>query len=181
MGGNSEPEFRAMVKGYGWGWHKYGDVRYCIHCHQALPKSEMMPDFMVSLRPIYVEVKNSDKTGKWNWRADIGPEGAREMQRQFLIENDGWLFIELGLGRRPKGFSAYLLRMNSWIADVEPFLEQASLPRQDTPKLIGADNIMGDWKLQWLKGRWTIPNKHAWWYYLHSQTQALLESIEEKL
>ena len=180
MGGASEPQFRAMIKALGWGWHKYGDVRYCIWCHKPLPKSELMPDFMVNIKPIFVEVKNNDKSGKWNWRADIGPEGARKAQRAFLIENDGWLFIELGLGRRPKDFSAYLLPMSTWL-EIEQGLEQSSLPREDTSRLLGGDTVLRIFGLTWGNGVWNIPKGHVWWYHLQVQIKSVLNLIEERL
>lgn len=180
MAGASEPEFRAMVKAYGWGWHKYGDVRYCIYCHKALPKSELMPDFMVNLQPIFVEVKNNNATGRWDFANDIGPEGARKAQRQFLIENDGWLFIELGQGRRPKNFGAFLIPMRQWLTLEEP-LGQSSLPLHGTARLVGADVALDAWALKWEDGHWTIPKGHIWWYHLKSITESLLKSIEERL
>lgn len=182
MAGKSESIFRAMIKANGWAWHKYGDVRYCIYCHKPLPKSELMPDYLVCLKPIWVEVKNNDSSGRWSWASDIGPDGARKAQRQFLIDNDGFLFIELGIGRHPTDFSAYLIPMREWVR-IEPDLltQQASLAKDDTKRTIGADTILAEWRLAWERGTWVIPKGHVWWYHLHSLTTELLHKIEEML
>lgn len=170
----SETKWRKIMKDEGWFWHKYGDVRYCMHCHKPLPKTENAPDFVVAPVVTYVECKNSDKTGRWNW-TEIAEDGARKNQREWLIEHEGWLFIELGTGKAPKGRQAYLIPIIMWIRHFEPKLRElgmSSIRKETRGKRPGADDLLGSYALKWitLEG-WTIPENHAWWrvvrYRLH--------------
>jgi hypothetical protein len=173
---SSEIAFRNMAKREVWYWHKYGDVRYCIHCKGILPKTERAPDFAVGVSYTYVECKNSDKSGRWNWK-EISKGGDRANQREWLLENGGWLFIVLGNGRAPKGKSAYLIPFNVWVTIVEPMLEMAEMSSirkeryRDRP---GGDELMADYRLEWeINQGWTIPNGHVWWKALYNNLLGL--------
>lgn len=179
----AEVAFREMAKRYNFKWHKYGDVRYCIHCHKALPKSEQAPDF--SLWEVYnwVECKNSDSTGRWN-ASELMEGGSREKQREFLLENDGWLFIVLGTGRAPKGKSAFLLSFSDWINRFEPILEHnnmRSIRKSSKGNRPGADLLLQSYRLEWHDGGWNIPNGHPFWWHLYQQVSTLKLKLKEHL
>lgn len=162
MGKESEVYFKETMNHYGWSSHKYGDVRYCPHCHGVLPKSETMPDYVLMPLPILVECKNSDKGGSWSWKSDIGPEGTRAIQRIRLGQTNGWLYIVIGNGRAPAGKSAWLIQWEAWLA-VEKELVQASIPLEDTRQLMGARRLFQGFELVWEKGVFSIPRGHPFW------------------
>jgi hypothetical protein len=172
----AEARWRAIAKANGWYWHKYGDVRYCWKCHSVLPKSENAPDFAVAVVYTYVECKNSDSTGRWNCK-EITEEGRRSNQRQWLIDNRGWLFIELGNKPAPKGKSAFLIPFIIWMRDVEPILREKgmmSIHKETKGKRPGADELLADYRLDWKDGNWEIPITHKWW-------AALFSSLKDQL
>ena len=181
MGGKkAEAKWRAVCKRNLWYWHKYGDVRYCIYCKGVLPKTERAPDFAVAVSFTYVECKNNDKTGRWSWK-ELADGGTRHNQREWLLNEGGWLFIELGLGRAPKGKSAFLVPFGFWVDHIEPQLIELGMAsiRKDTRgkdgKRPGADEILARFRLEWVtKEGWIIPNGHDWWKALHSNLIGLV-------
>ena len=185
----AEPKFRDLMKRLGNWWHKYGDVRYCMHCHQALPKSENAPDFFTSVIGAWVEVKNNDKSGRWAW-TEIYKDGARANQRNMLLDNAGWLFIELGTGKAPNGRGAFLIPFIEWCTRVEPILlerDQKSIRLEtiynqdgtERNNMIGADNLLEEWRLNWVTNvGWEIPPDHVWFEVLQTQLEAKLEDIK---
>lgn len=162
----SEAKWRKIMKDKGWFWHKYGDVRYCMHCHKPLPKTENAPDFVVAPLVTYVECKNSNATGRWDW-TEIAEDGARANQRNWLLEHDGWLFIELGTGKAPKGRQAYLVPIIIWINYIEPQLRElkmSSIRKETRGKRPGADDLLLTFMLEWVPNQgWIIPDYHEWW------------------
>ncbi|MHA2201806.1 MAG: hypothetical protein ACXABN_18200 [Candidatus Thorarchaeota archaeon] len=175
----AEKAFRDMVKRHNYKWHKYGDVRYCIHCKKALPKSEHAPDF--SLWEVYnwVECKNSDKTGRWN-ASELMVGGTRENQRVFLLENNGWLFILLGTGRAPKGKSAYFIPFKEWVDKIEPILDvnkMRSIRKSCKGKRPGADLLLQSYRLEWEDGGWNIPKGHLFWSELFRNLCKVLADV----
>lgn len=161
---DAERYFKATVNQLGWWSHKYGDVRYCIHCHGVLPKSETMPDFVLFCIPIMVECKESNATGRWSWKEDIGPDGNRMIQRKRL-DPDGWLYIVLGEGKAPNGKGAWLVPWSHWIK-VEELLtvyNQASIPFENTKQLRGGIELFNGYRLSWQDGIFIIPNLHPFW------------------
>jgi len=179
----SEKAFRDMAKYYGFAWHKYGDVRYCIHCHKPLPKSEQAPDFSFWQVYNWVECKNSDNTGRWN-ASEIMEGGSREKQREFLLEKGGWLFIVLGTGRAPEGKSAFLLSFKDWVERFEPILElndMRSIRKSSKGQRPGADLLLQSYRLEWVDGCWIIPDGHPFWWHLYEQVTVLKLKIKEHL
>jgi hypothetical protein len=179
----AETAFREMAKRYGYGWHKYGDVRYCIHCHKPLPKSEQAPDFALWEVYNWVECKNSDASGRWN-ASELMEGGTREKQREFLLEREGWLFILLGTGRAPNGKSAYLIPFHEWVKRYEPILESnkmRSIRKTGRGKRLGADQMLSSYRLDWNDGGWIIPNGHPFWWHLHTKLTKKLEEVREYL
>lgn len=175
----AEKRWRSIAKGQDWYWHKYGDVRYCWKCHTVLPKTENAPDFAVAVVYTYVECKNSDGTGRWNCK-EISEEGRRGNQRAWLLEHGGWLFIELGNKPAPKGKSAYLIPFIIWVRDVEPILREnkmASIRKETKGKRPGADELLADYRLDWIEGNWEIPAGHKWWSCLFSSLKSQLVRI----
>lgn len=169
---SSEVRWRSIVKALDWYWHKYGDVRYCWKCHSVLPKSENAPDFAVAVVHTYVECKNSNATGRWECK-EISEAGTRANQRAWLLERGGWLFIELGNKPAPKGKSAFLIPFIMWVRDVEPILREkqmSSIRKETKGKRPGADELLADFRLEWVQGNWEIPASHVWW-------QALLNEL----
>jgi hypothetical protein len=190
---SSEKRFREMAKSHNFWWVKYGDVRYCVHCGKALPKSELKPDFAVSPGLVtYVECKNSDSTGRWNW-TEIGPEGARSNQRAWLQEHNGWLFIELGTGKAPNGVSAWLIPWLRWEKHIEPILGasgQSSIKmeteyNQDggrTRGMLGGNELFEGYGLEWqTRVGWRIPRGHPWWRAMAAAAKHILEKAENMI
>ena len=179
----AESSFKETLKAYDWRWHKYGDVRYCIHCHKPLPKSENAPDFSAWVVYTWVECKNSNSTGRWVW-TEISEGGDRANQRAWLIENGGWLYIELGTGRAPKGKSAYLVPFKHWLNRIEPFLIEngmKSIRKETIGNRPGADDFLALWRLDWRNSHWEIPKNHYWWYSLRTALYKELEFVEGKI
>jgi hypothetical protein len=175
----SEKRWRSIAKGHNWFWHKYGDVRYCWKCNTVLPKTENVPDFAVAIVYTYVECKNSDKSGRWACK-EISEEGARANQRAWLLERGGWLFIELGDKPAPKGKSAYLIPFIIWTRDVEPILREkkmASIRKETKGKRPGADELLANYRLEWIDGNWEIPPYHIWWEKLFNSLQSHLITV----
>jgi len=179
----AETRVRWMSNWYRYYAHKYGDVRYpvCANCHTqfticpvckqkwVLPKSENAPDFAVGMVYTYIEAKNNDKTGRWGW-TEISETGDRANQRKWLLDKQGWLFIELGLGRAPKGKGAWLIPFVRWVQDIEPKLDMLgmkSIRKETKGKRPGADELLAGYQLEWHSGGWVIPDHHAWWHRLH--------------
>lgn len=162
----AEVAFRDMAARYDYGRHKYGDVRYCIHCKKAQPKSEHAPDYSMWEVYNWIECKNNpDSSPRWNW-TEISEEGERKNQRKFLLKNDGWLFIVLGTGRAPKGKSAFFLPFSDWVEKIEPILNEnnmRSIRKSSKGKRPGADLILQSYRLKWDKGGWIIPEGHLFW------------------
>jgi len=179
----AEEMLRSVIKRYHWYWHKYGDVRYCPHCHGTLPKSENAPDFAVGMVYTYVEAKNSGADDIWHW-PEISETGTRKGQREWLREHAGWLFIELGSGKAPKGKSAYLVPFDQWVGMAEVTLIKAgqqSLRRKPTTRCkIGADELLAEYSLVW-QGGWTIPSNHVWWRVLSAKLQLELDAVEKMI
>ena len=175
----AEKSFREMMKSYNFGWHKYGDVRYCMHCRRPLPKSENAPDYSAWAVYNWVECKNSDSTGRWN-ASELMEGGARANQRKFLLDRAGWLFIVLGTGRAPKGKSAYFIPFQEWVDRIEPALElnkMRSIRKESKGKRPGADLLLQSYRLKWKDGHWTIPKEHDYWLRLEVALLALLAEI----
>lgn len=187
----AEKRWREIAKYYGLYWYKFGDVRYCIHCHKPLPKSERKPDFVTATVSTYVETKNSNAKGSWAW-TELLPEGSRCLQRAFLEENGGWLFIELGTGKAPDNKGAWLVPWLAWVNNIEPELlrrNQRSLQyktayNKDSVSTrgnhIGADLLLIEYALTWKpKQGWIIPKGHIWWRALHHHLVKSVEKVEE--
>lgn len=187
MAKEAEAKFVHLVNGLNWYHHKYGDVRYCIHCHQPLPKTENAPDFVVAPIVAYIECKNNDSTGRWNWKVDIGPEGNRKGQRKWLSEHKGWLFIELGQGKAPKGKGAWLIPWEYWEKLTEPWLEQhgyASIRFEPVGKPMDGNYrppatafLAEKHRLKWESGGWTIPKGHHFWMTIAIQLEDMFTSV----
>lgn len=185
----AEVRVRDWTNRRGYFHHKYGDVRYCIHCNKPLPKSEKAPDFFVGVVGTWVEAKNNDKDGTWAW-SEIAEGGSRANQREFLKENGGWLFIELGAGKAPNGKSAYLLPFKSWMKEIEPVLIQAGMQsiRKETTfnkdgsiRRLGADSLLAKYRLVWEQGGWEPPIGHIWWSTLCVKLESELEKVRSML
>lgn len=189
----AETRWGDIVNLYGWFRLKFGDVRYtvCPHCNfrYTLPKGKKRPDFIVAPVFTYVEAKNNDARGTWKW-TEIGEGGDRKLQREWMQEHGGWLFIELGTGRAPKGKGAWLIPWQRWENDIEPVLianEQMSLRHRtyynnDGTRrggIFGADHLLAGYELVWETNvGWTIPKGHIWWRLLHSALTKHLADIE---
>lgn len=176
----AEGMLRAMLKFYNWGWHKYGDVRYCVHCHKPLPKSENMPDFSAWMVYTWIEAKNNAADGSWRW-TEIAPDGERANQRRWLHDNNGWLFIELGKGKAPKGKGAYLIPFDEWENVIEPVLiaeDIKSLRFEATTRRPGANVFLSLYKLEWSDGRYQIPKGHLWWHRAYIALELELEKVK---
>jgi hypothetical protein len=179
----AESRWKFTANRYGIFTHKFGDVRYCIYCHKPLPKSELKPDYVCGIIAIYVECKNSDGTGRWAW-SEISSEGERKNQRTFLLENSGWLFIQLGDKPAPDGKSAYLLPFSTWVEEIEPVLiarNQKSIRKTDIGERIGGDEVLAEFRLIWVSGGWEIPKGHHWWSVVHNKLAYEIGRVQSML
>lgn len=184
MGKDAEKRVVEIANHYGWYRHKYGDVRYCIHCHKPQPKSERAPDYAVAPIATWVEAKNNDAKGRWSW-IELLADGDRSNQRDWLLEKGGWLFIELGLGRAPNGKGAWLVPFKLWVEQVEPVLLEKGMRSlrytQKQKAKPGADEFLHKWALAWETNvGWTIPDGHVWWRALADRTEDLLLEVLPK-
>lgn len=184
----AEQRLRDLVNHYGFWAHKYGDVRYCVHCHRPLPKSERAPDYYVSQIGSWIECKNNDSSGTWRC-AEIMEGGERQLQREFLNENGGWLFIELADGRAPKKAVAYLVPWDIWIGQIEPvlvkenmssFRRETTYNKDDSIRRLGGDRLLSDWELKWEQNTgWTIPHDHIYWERLRAKLSDMIKEIDK--
>lgn len=185
----SEQRWVDISNTYGFYRHKYTDVRYCIHCNLPQPKSDRMPDYAVGFAYTYVECKNSDKNGRWRW-SELAHGGERNIQRDWLEQEDGWLFIELGEGNAPGGKSAYLIQWHDWVDQIEPQLielDMKSFKREATGKdgwRLGGDDLLEEWQLEWVKkadkpGGWEILIGHPWWLAMQDELTFQLQKISK--
>jgi hypothetical protein len=153
-----------------------------------LPKSEQAPDYYISQVGDWVECKNNDSTGTWRC-AEIMQRGERQLQRDFLNKNGGWLFIELADGRAPKKAAAYLVPWGFWIKHIEPILikeNMSSLRREttynkdDSVRRLGADRLLSDWELNWKQNTgWIIPPDHFYWKELKAKLSEMIKDIDK--
>lgn len=198
MAKEAEARLVQIAKHYKWGWRRYGDVKkaVCSNCKKTilkcpickedllLPKSERMPDYLLAPIETAVECKNSNETERWNWKDDIGPEGARHIQREYMENNGGWLLIELGNGPAPNGKSAYLVPWGMW-KNIERELtahDMASIRKETKGTRPGADELLADFRLEWeTKVGWTIPKGHIWWKAYRGKLLEQLAIAEEML
>lgn len=183
MAKEAEQRLVDMANYFGWYRHKYGDVRYCIHCQEPLPKTERMPDY--ALAPLYtwIECKNNDSTGRWRW-AEIGPDGERHNQRNWLMKHGGWLLIELGEGRAPNEKSAWLIPFAKWVSDIEPVLIEEgmkSVRRKTLRGRPGALELFEGYEMLWITNHgWVPKNGHVFWKVLKREAQHIVELAETK-
>jgi hypothetical protein len=188
----AEKKFKAMCNYHGLDSYKNGDVRLCVACGAPQPKSERKPDYTISPFGTSVECKNANSRGIWEW-SEIDEGGARFLQRQYLQENGGWLFIELGLGRAPEGKAAWLIPWTRWVNEIEPQLHKTgqksirmeTLRNNDgTPRrgYYGGDVLFEGYEVEWKTYvGWTIPKGHVFWRSYHSKLVSELERLQELL
>ncbi len=190
----AETRLRALSKHWNWFAHKYMEAKRvaCNTCRQPIPNcpkcgnpliqitSEKIPDFVIAWGFTYVECKNSDSTGRWKWREIY--DGDRVHQREWLLKEGGWLFIELGLQPAPNGKSAYLIQMLSWVREVEPILlekDMKSIIKTSTKSRPGGDELMPNYRLEWENGKWQIPKGHPWWVTLKGHLYYINKYVED--
>lgn len=183
MGKDAERRLVSMANHFNWYRHKYGDVRKCKHCGEILPKTENAPDYAVAPIFTWVECKNNNSTGRWRW-VEISEDGDRSNQRKWLLREGGWLLIELGLERAPKGKGAWLVPFRKWVKDIEPVLEakgMKSIRYRESRGRPGADTILAGYECEWLPNVGWIPrNGHAWWKALYDACIAMATRIEHR-
>ena len=186
----AEKRVKDIANHYGYYSHKYGDVRYCIHCKKPLPKTERAPDFYISQIGDWVEAKNNDSSGRWNC-SELFEDGERANQRQFLIDNDGWLFLELSDGHGPSNTSAWLISFWNYLHAVEPMIiedglksirRENRLAKDGSVIRYGAETYLAGYELEWEQHTgWIIPKGHPYWLHLREELKEALEIVESKL
>lgn len=168
MGGKSENVASKSLDQIGPVYtYKFRDRAACPSCGFLQFKSQTEPDYLLALVWNYVEVKNgTGDEGRWTFKDDIS-----EIQRERLSNKNGWLFIELGPGRRgsdEKG--AFLIPYLKW-EKIEKTLGESG---QSSLTLVGKRNkgaaeVMSNWKVVWnsKKHCYVIPDTHDFWtWYL---------------
>lgn len=187
---DAEPILVQISKRYGLLQHKYGDVRCCPNCHTTLPKSEKKPDYLLSVLHTFVECKNNDSTGRWNWAQDIGPTGERQFQREFLNTRGGWLLVKLGEGRAPKGKAVWLFPWAYWRDNIENMLLERNLlsirleavgqPNYKNYRPAATTLFDDKYRLEWVDGGWEIPVGHPFWLAIAKRLHEIEQVVEAK-
>ena len=155
---------------------KFRDKTYCLVCGTVQPKNTTAPDYLLGLLWDYVEVKGPHKS--WNF---VTGEPITDVQREKLSENFGWLFVELGEGRRPGKLKAFFVPWDTWISTEALLLKQGqkSIPLDDTVRSLGASRMLGTYRLRWEDGHWVLPWYHVYWSRLEQRLAAFRQGVDE--
>lgn len=187
----AEKEFVQAQKRYDFDMHKFTDRKWvhCPRCHFGflLPKGENVVDYILWTLGFWVEVKESNSEGRWEW-VELLPDGEHSNQRDFLIEHDGWLYLQLGMGRahpnrEKSGRSAYLIPFYEWRYEIEPYLLEhgrRSIRKETIGSRPGGDVLLAKWRLDWVDGKWDIPIGHPFWWELFNRLRGQLEFVKRK-
>lgn len=156
--------------------YKFRDRARCQHCGMLQPKSQTEPDYLAAIVWSFVEVKGAHD--RWNWNTG---EPISEVQRRRLEETKGWIFLELGEGRRPKGKQAFLIPYSAWVPWQNYYDNQniKSITLEGTARLPSARTDLKMWALDWKDGRWTVPSKSPFWVFLEDGLRKLMSYIKE--
>ena len=156
--------------------YKFRDRARCMHCGMLQPKSQTEPDYLAAIVWSFVEVKGAHD--RWNW---ITGEPISDVQRDRLEKNNGWLFLELGEGRRPKGKQAFLVPYSAWVPWQSYYesIGAKSITLEGTKKLPSARQDLKQWSLVWKDSRWTVPPDHLFWAFLDDGLRKLMSYIKE--
>lgn len=197
---SAEGRLTTTLKKCGIGyWHKYKDMRYCPICknlipkeQEALPKTkspeeqESVPDYAVAPFHFWIECKNNDAGGTWNF-TELFPysvnQKGRYKQRNFLINHNGWLYVELGIGRAPNGVGAFLVPFQVWVDEIEPGLIEkgiSSIRFEDTGR--GTDAhlyVPQEYWLVWDNGGFVIPSDHVFWLEVSERLGNMVKMVQQ--
>lgn len=172
----AEGRIPHLAKRLRWGYRKYKDASYCPHCKQLQWKSERMPDYSLSPVIVYVEVKESLANERFSFKDAI-----TQVQIDFFNKYPGYIFLEMGSGRAPKGKSAYMIPTYMWFA-LTDLLESdgfKSFAREESPRgAPGTDDLFEDWSCRWENGGWVIPGDHEWWEEIQARLEIALADVK---
>jgi len=174
MAGRAEvfihPMFRGLEEADFW-IHKNPDGKF----------TSGGPDYFLAMSGTQVEVKNSERTG------ELADEPS-EKQVRLLDRYGGFIFLVMydseGSQRMPNGADAYLVPWpvyKEWWARMKE-LKGKSVRRHATARAIGADDELGQYRLEWANGRWNVPVNHpsGFWSLLRQKAHALNLFIEQQ-
>lgn len=143
--------------------HKFADTRRCPVCGFIIPKADDQPDFIVTSDWFYLEVKETNSEGYLRL-----PDMVTEVQRRRMALHEAYFFIIFRKepdAPSPSGVSAFLVPYADWL-EFEKYFEALgvkSIRKEPTKKLPGADDILKEYRLDWIgghgnvAGRWGIP------------------------
>jgi hypothetical protein len=141
-------------------------ITFCPHCHKSmlLPKSEHLPDFVVSTEYIYVECKQGMKS----WPVTDFSETQIEVMDNAAIPCYLFLLMSNGKNVRSGGRKAWLVPWKPWRNIQKEILESgfksiAFEQNGNRTKSPIVSEILAAYELTWEKGKWRIPLNHCYW------------------
>lgn len=174
----SEEELGTMLRNSGHWVYKGRDrsylycpecherIEFCPHCEEEIlfDKAKTMPDFLAARDWFYIECKQ----GGNNWSIlDVTPTQYKVMNNHAATGGEGYLFLGIGDGRAPKGRAAYLIEWKTFIYAQKDLLQanfkSIRFSSTERSKVPTADEVFGEWKLEWENGSWSIPTSHPFW------------------
>jgi len=174
----NEGELGSAMRSLGYWVYKGRDRGFvtCPICHHPLMqcpyckgslllnKAMTMPDFVVARNWFYVEAKQGGDS--WDIK-DFTPTQITVMDENTRKGGEGYLFLELGLGRAPDGRSAWLVPWKPWTMIMDKMLSEGthSLRFEQTARsrMPLAKDVLRGFELEWESGGWTIPKSHVFW------------------
>jgi len=171
--------FKQLGKAKGWEIIKYRDVQFipCMVCGKMtkVPKSDKKPDYLVAFGEwAHIEAKGANDT--FNFETDITDIQREEMPKV----PEGWLYLEIGTGRVPKGKACFLVPWDQYIAIESKIREDGYksirfLPDEEEKgnriKVPLTRECLENYRLEWqsghdgIPGYWDIPENHVFWLY----------------
>jgi hypothetical protein len=141
---------RELKENGGFWIHKNGG--------RLTPHGQCGPDYFIALGGTQIECKNSGRDGAL-------VDEVSEVQARLLDEHGGFILLvmwDAGYPRLPKGADGYLVPWpvyKQWWARMQA-IKGKSVRRHATARAIGVDEELGQYRLEWVNGRWDIPVGH---------------------
>lgn len=156
---------KARDRGYVRCPNCHRQVKFCPMCKRSmlLEKAKTLPDYVLNLSPIYIEVKRSKKDDTWSLY-DFSDIQETVLNKHMTRGLDAWVFLLMGKGRMPKGKQAFLIPWE-YLKAVRDDLETKSVRMIKTDRSIvpTAMEMFAMWECEWETGKgFTIPDKHTW-------------------
>lgn len=168
MAGFSERYLHPMLRQTGF-W---------VHKNQGGKFGQLGPDYAIAPWTVQIECKNTGRDG-------VLSDGPSDVQRRLLDEQGGFVFLVMwdeGLPRLPKGGDGYLVPWHVYREwwDRNSAIKGKSIRRHATTRAIGADEELGEYRLEWTDGHFHIPfaHKSGFWSVLRTKNTELSNFIQ---